>query len=302
MEFDLIDAIKSKAQIDESVDLGIGDDAAVVNISKGSQLVVSTDTLVEGVHFDNSATPKQIGHKALAVNLSDLAAMGATPKWVTLNLTLPQIDTGWVEEFIAGFLSLAEKYQINLIGGDTTSGPLSITVTVFGEVKKGQALTRTGARRGDLIAVTGEIGSAAFSLKNKYSGLVDALHTPEPQLEISQQIKSFAHSCIDVSDGLLADLGHICKASALGAKISLEQIPVNSAVKDSTPQWSSHVLSGGDDYQLCFTFDAKDLDKLPANCSIIGQMGCGEGVKVFANNQEIKVASKGFIHFNQTDK
>ncbi len=301
LEFDLISFIQSKVQVDESVELGIGDDAAVVNVSKSSQLVVSTDTLVSGVHFDELATASQVGHKSLAVNLSDLAAMGATPKWVTLNLTLPQIDMQWLEGFVSGFVALASKYRVNLVGGDTTSGPLSISVTVFGEVAKGKALKRSTAKRGDLIAVTGEIGSAAFALEHKESALVSALHTPEPQLEIAKHIKSFAHSCIDISDGLLADLGHICEASFLGAKISLEQIPVNQQVKDASPQWSSHVLSGGDDYQLCFTFDAKDLDKLPANCTIIGQMGCGESVKVFANNQEIVINKKGFIHFNNLD-
>lgn len=188
-----------------------------------------------------------------------------------------------------------------MVGGDTTSGPLSISVTVFGEVGTNQALKRSSAKRGDLIAVTGEIGSAAFALEHKDSTLVDALHTPDPQLEISNHIKSFAHSCIDISDGLLVDLGHICKASKLGARISLEQIPVSAEVKATSGQWSNYVLSGGDDYQLCFTFDAKDLDKLPANCTVIGQMGCGEGVKVFANNKEITVKKTGFIHFNKVE-
>lgn len=297
-EFDLINFIKSRSISDSTVDIGIGDDAAVINLEKNMQLLVSTDTLVDGIHFDESATPNQIGHKSLAVNLSDLAAMGAVPKWVTLNLTLPTIDMDWVKEFISGFLSLANKYQVNLVGGDTTSGPLSITVTVFGEVKKNQSLLRSQAQRGDLIAVTGEIGSAAFALQNKDSDLIDSLYAPEPQLDISQQIKSFAHACIDISDGLIADLSHICKASKLGAKISLEQIPVNQQLKDTSPQWSKYVLSGGDDYQLCFTFAIEDLDKLPANCSVIGQMGCGTEVKVFSNNQEIKVTKKGFVHFN----
>jgi len=301
LEFDLIALIQSKVKTDESVKLGIGDDAAVINVSNDSQLVVSTDTLVFGVHFDESATAFRIGHKSLAVNLSDLADMGATPKWVTLNLTLPKIDMQWQQDFVSGFMALAEKYKVNLIGGDTTSGPLSISATVFGEVTKNQALKRSTAKRGDLIAVTGEIGSAAFALSHKDSELVNTLHTPEPQLEISQQIKSFVHASVDISDGLLADLGHICQASKLGAKISLEQIPVNQQVKNSSPQWSNHVLSGGDDYQLCFTFAAKDLAKLPANCTVIGQMGCGEGVKVFSNNREVKVVNKGFIHFNQKD-
>jgi thiamine-monophosphate kinase len=298
MEFDLIQYIKSQVNCDASVVLGIDDDAAIINVSENQQLVVSTDTLVYGKHFNDMATAEQIGHKSLAVNLSDLAAMGANPKWVTLNLTLPKIDMSWVEEFIKGFVKLANKYQVNLIGGDTTQGPLSITVTAFGEVEKDLYLTRSKAQRGDLIVVTGEIGSAAFALAHPSSQLASALHTPEPQLEISQQIKSFAHACIDISDGLLADLGHICKQSLVGAKVSLEQIPVNPQVKIDNPQWMNQVLSGGDDYQLCFTISAEDLDKLPAGCSIIGQLGCGTGVKVFKDNHEIEIGNKGFVHFS----
>ncbi|VAW33845.1 Thiamine-monophosphate kinase [hydrothermal vent metagenome] len=302
MEFDVIDFIKSQSQsssqVDSSVILGIGDDAAVINLKANRQLVVSTDTLVGGVHFDNSATPAQIGHKALAVSLSDLAAMGATPKWCTLNLTLPKIDMQWLAPFISGLLKLATKYNVSLVGGDTTAGALSITVTVFGEAIAGQYLTRSNAKRGDLIAVSGEIGSAAFALDNKKSNLAAALHVPEPQLKISQQIKSFARACIDISDGLLADLGHICKQSNLGATILLEQIPVNKQLKDSSPNWSNYVLAGGDDYQLCFTFSPDNLAKLPANCTIIGQMGCGTAVKVLSNNQEIQFKHTGFIHFN----
>lgn len=298
MEFDLIQYIKSQTSIDSSVVLGIDDDAAVVNVTENHHLVVSTDTLVYGKHFNDTATAEQIGHKSLAVSLSDLAAMAATPRWATLNLTLPEIDMPWMEGFVRGFLKLANKYQVNLIGGDTTQGPLSITVTVFGEVKKDNYLSRSKAQRGDLIAVTGEIGSAAYALYNPYSKLADCLHTPEPQLYISQQIKSFAHACIDISDGLLADLGHICKQSGVGAKLSLEQIPVNPIVKNNNPEWINQALSGGDDYQLCFTFSAEDLDKLPANCSVIGQTGCGSTVRIFKNNQEIEVGNKGFVHFN----
>ena len=298
MEFDLIKFIKSQVNYDSSVDLGINDDAAVVSLTENHQLVISTDTLVAGKHFDDRASAEQIGHKSLAVNLSDLAAMGATPKWVTLNLTLPKIDMTWVQGFVKGFLSLANKYHVNLIGGDTTQGPLSITVTAFGEVKKEHYLTRSKAQRGDLIAVTGEIGSAAYVLNHPNTELDSELHTPQPQLEISQQIKNFAHACIDISDGLLADLGHICKQSLVGAKIVLDQIPVNPIVKKNNPQWQSQVLSGGDDYQLCFTFSVEDLEKLPDNCSVIGQIGCGVKVKVFKDNQEIEISNKGFVHFD----
>ena len=169
-------------------------------------------------------------------------------------------------------------------------------------MEKGQYLTRSRARRGDLIAVTGEIGSAAFTLKHRSKGSDPCPYTPRPQIEIVQQIVSFAHACIDISAGLLADLGYICTQSKLGAKISLEQIPVNKLIKTSSPNWSDYVLAGGGDYQLCFTFAAEDLNKLPAHCSVIGQMGCGDTVKVYVNNQEIKLQHKGFIHFNNVDR
>ncbi|HOP23280.1 MAG TPA: thiamine-phosphate kinase [Gammaproteobacteria bacterium] len=297
MEFDLIAFIKSKTKYDKSVILGINDDAAVLSLRPIKQLVVSTDTLVDGVHFDNKISPQQLGHKSLAVNLSDLAAMGATPKWFTLNLTLPKIEMSWIEGFINGLLRLAHNHKVNLVGGDTTQGPLSITITAFGEVETDQLLTRYSAQTKDLIAVTGQLGSAAFALDHTETELTKALFTPEPQLEISQQIREFATSCIDISDGLLADLGHICHQSQKGAKISLEQIPVNSLVKKS-PQWSHYVLSGGDDYQLCFTFNPSDLTKLPDNCTIIGQICCSGGVRVYSGNKEIQISQKGYVHFS----
>ena len=166
---------------------------------------------------------------------------------------------------------------------------------------KSPYLTDSRARRGDLIAVTGEIGSAAFTLGHKGKDLGSCPSTPPPQIEIVQQIVSFAHACVDISDGLLDDLGYICTQYKLGAKISLEQIPVNKLIKTSSPNWSDYALTGGDDCQLCFTFAAEDLNKLPAYCSVIGQMGCGDTVKVFVNNQQIKLQQKGFIHFNSVD-
>ncbi|MBL4658946.1 MAG: hypothetical protein JKY19_01205 [Alcanivoracaceae bacterium] len=169
-------------------------------------------------------------------------------------------------------------------------------------MEKDQYLTRSKARRGDLIAVTGEIGSAAFALKHEGKDLDSCPYTPpHPHIEIVQQIVSFAHACIDISDGLLVDLGHICTQSKLGAKIVLEQIPVNKLIKTSSPNWSDYVLAGGDDYQMCFTFAVEDLNKLPAHCSVIGQMGCGDTVKVYVNNQQIKLKHQGFIHFNSVD-
>lgn len=301
MTLDLISYIKSQIQTDDTVIIGIGDDAAVIQVQTDHQLVVSTDTVLLGRHFDELTTAQHIGHKALAAGLSDLAAMAAKPQWVTLNVTLPDLNMKWLKEFISGFMNLATQYQLNLIGGDTTQGPCSVTVTVFGQALKGQTLHRSHAQRGDLIAVTGELGSAACALHNRGKGLDQFLYESQPQLAIAQQIKDFAHACIDISDGLLVDLDHICQASGLGAKIALEHIPVNTLVKELSPQWSEYVLSEGGDHQLCFTFAAKDLGKLPPHCSVIGQMGCGNAVSVFSNNQEITHKKKGFVHFNSVN-
>lgn len=301
MEFDLISYIKSQSQTDDSVILGIGDDAAVIQPPPDQQMVVSTDTLILGQHFDELTTAQQLGHKALAVSLSDLAAMAAKPRWVTLNLTVPELDWKWLKEFVSGFMELANLHQLNLVGGDITQGPCTISTTVFGHAQPSKTLHRSHAQRGDLIAVTGQLGSAACALHNRNKGLDKFLYEPHPQLAVAQQIKDFAHACIDISDGLLADLGHICQASGLGAKIALEHIPVNPVVKALSPQWSEYALSGGDDYHLCFTFSASDLEKLPPHCSVIGQMGCGQTVRVFKNNQEIIHKNKGFVHFESVN-
>lgn len=300
MEPDLIAYIRSRVKDDPSVSVSIGDDAAILNIENNKQLVVSTATLLAGRHFDESISAEQLGYKSLAVNLSDMAAMGARPQWATLNLTLANADTNWLQAFITGFLQLASQYNVILVGGDIAQGnETSITATVFGTVDKGQYLPRSAAKRGDLIAVTGELGTAAFVQKNRqHKKLLKHLYTPVPQLKIAEQIKGFAHACIDISDGLLADLGHICSQSLLSAQILLDDIPVNKTIKQTSPQWSDFVLSGGDDYQLCFTFAVDDLHRLPADCSVIGQMSCGQGVKVMANGKQLSLKHKGFIHFN----
>jgi len=263
-----------------------------------SNLVVSTDTLVSGTHFKAKDSALSVGHKSLAVSFSDIAAMGATPKWVLLNLTLPKIDKPWIKGFIQGFAKLLSQHKAQLIGGDTTQGPLSITVTVMGETD--HAIRRDGAKIDDLIVVTGELGSAAYALKNpKKSKHCNAqLHSPNPRLDLSQQVKHLATSMIDVSDGLLADLGHICTASELAAVIELNQIPVNDMVKKH-PDWMSYVLAGGDDYQLCFTINLTDEDKLPDDCHIIGQIIAGKGIMVLDHHQPIETNLKGYQHFNQ---
>ena len=229
-EFDLIRRLQEIICIKPSVSrpgpvVGIGDDGAVLALPANSQLVVSTDTLVENVHFLCESSATDLGHKALAVNLSDLAAMGAEPAWFFLALTLPEIQPDWLEDFAQGMAGLAEDAGIQLAGGDVTSGPLSITITVLGLVESGQALRRTGARAGDLIVVSGTLGDAALALQaiaaggspDTVSGV--ALNRPIPRLELGLQLRGLASSCIDVSDGLLADLGHILLASGKGAEI-----------------------------------------------------------------------------------
>lgn len=259
--------------------------------------MISTDTLVADVHFKSSDPPETIGHKALAVNLSDLAAMGATPKWALLNLTLPSIKRSWVNGFVKGFASLLNEHQVQLVGGDTTSGPLSISVTVLGECQ--QAVTRSQAQVDDLVVVTGTLGSAAFALQHPRSNKTcnQQLRTPQPRLDISAKIKHLATAMIDVSDGLLADLGHICQASGVAAVIELTQIPVNEAIKKDA-DWPRFVLAGGDDYQLCFTIPMAAEEQLPEDCHIIGQIIAGEGVMVLNNHQPIDVDYPGYQHFD----
>jgi thiamine-monophosphate kinase len=277
--------------------LGIGDDAAILQPDSSKQWVVSSDTLVADVHFKSTDPATSIGHKSLAVNLSDMAAMGAQPKWVLLNLTLPKIDPSWLADFTTGFASLLEQHQVQLVGGDTTQGPLSITVTVMGEVE--QAIRRDTAQNDDLIVVTGEIGTAAYALNHPKckKAIKHHLHQPKPRIDISQQVKTLATAMIDISDGLLADLNHICESSEVGAVIELSQVPVNDVVKKDK-NWQQFVVAGGDDYQLCFTMAAKDEEKLPEDCHIIGQIIEGQGIMVLHNHQPIDSNFEGYQHFN----
>lgn len=282
--------------------LGIGDDAAIIESNPKLMLTVSTDTLVADVHFKSSDSSQTIGHKALAVNLSDMAAMGATPKWVLLNLTLPKLDKKWLNGFINGFAGLLTQHEVQLIGGDTTQGPLNIAVTVIGETD--HAVRRDGAQIDDLIVVSGQIGSAAFALNNPRRSKIcnRQLKTPEPRLDIAAQVKNMASAMIDVSDGLLADLAHICEASDVGAVVELSQIPIQPIIKKDD-NWMQYVLAGGDDYQLCFTIHMDDEDKLPDDCHIIGQIiqphkEVSQRVMVLNKHQPIDINLEGYQHFN----
>jgi len=246
--------------------LGVGDDAALVRVRAGMELAVSVDMLIEGRHFMVGADPALLGHKALAVNLSDMAAMGAKPRWATLALALPRVNVRWLDAFARGFMSLARKHRVDLIGGDTTRGPLAIAVQIMGEVPKGQALRRDRAKPGDDIWVSGRLGSAALALAAAKGRLrvpprerraLDArLNAPEPRLALGTALRRVANSAIDISDGLLGDLGHICERSNVGAVIEWEALPATPFVRSRAQQTEvamRAILAGGDDYELCFT-------------------------------------------------
>ena len=278
-EFDLIHEYFTWPIKDPSVTLGVGDDAALLNLEQGYQVVTTIDTLVEGVHFSASTPAKDIAHKSLAVNLSDIAAMGAKAKYFTLAITLPKIDKSWLKEFSDSLRQLSGHYEVDLIGGDTTRGSLTITITMFGIVESSKALTRSNARPGDGIYVSGTIGDAGFCFWKLSNDLVPSnqeikrLNRPTPRLELGLALKNLASACIDVSDGLEQDLSHILKASSVGAIIEVEKIPIGgtllSHIKD-TNDWSIP-LCGGDDYELCFTVpevNKEVLKKVSKSCNI----------------------------------
>lgn len=262
-EFEIIDRyFKPLDSSNPAVILGMGDDAAMV--SSHQTWVVTMDTLVAGTHFLHDDPPDTLGHKVLAVNLSDLAAMGATPTVFLLSLTLPQADEAWLEAFSQGMRRLASQYGVTLIGGDTTSGPLSITITAMGEVDPQYTLKRDAAIPGDDIYVTGDLGAAALFMLAHREGMAlsaestlacqTAYRCPQPRVDIGKALGPIAHACIDISDGLASDLGHILKASRVGATLDVSAIPLAPALSALSRDRALHVaLSGGDDYELCFT-------------------------------------------------
>lgn len=247
--------------------LGVGDDAAIVRPAARSEVVISADMLVAGRHFLPDADPRLLGHKSLAVNLSDLAAMGATPRWATLALALPRVDAHWLAAFARGFMALARKHGVALIGGDTTRGPLTISVQIMGEVPRGQALRRDAAKTGDDVWVSGRIGEAALALSTtahtpritarERTRLRLRLDAPTPRIALGEALRRVAHSAIDISDGLIADLEHICERSHVSADIEWARVPVARVVRhDASRNLIETVLAGGDDYELCFTAPA----------------------------------------------
>jgi len=312
-EFELINLIKEISLAHQNtsssyVTKSIGDDAAVLKIPNDHELVVSTDTLVDGVHFDSKLSAFEIGHKSLAVNLSDIAAMGAQPVHVTLNLTLPSIDRDWVEAFLNGFIKLATKYDLELVGGDLTKGPLSITVTAAGIVQEGASVLRSGANPGDGIYLSGPIGEAAFILNN-YDDLIDTspLHLPEPHIDLGLALQAIASSMIDLSDGLSSDLNHILQSSQCGALIQATQLPLGKSLQSelSFTDAVNLALKGGDDYVLCFTVpEAKEqaLNKLKLQFTDISKIGVITEDKQFLvelENETQVVKQQGYNHFNE---
>ncbi|MEG3050386.1 MAG: thiamine-phosphate kinase [Thermomonas sp.] len=313
-EFNLIERIRQRVATRGDVVLGIGDDAALLQPPAGMQLVVAMDTLNSGVHFPPETAAADIGWKALAVNLSDLAAMGATPAWCTLSLSLPDADAGFVEGFLDGFLALAAEYDVALVGGDTTRGPRSVCVAAHGFIEPGTALRRDGARVGDEVWISGTPGDAAAALAQWQAGnaidqaLRARLDRPTPRVSLGRALRGIATACIDVSDGLLADLGHVCKASAVAACVDVDALPASDALRMQFDVDARKRLqaTGGDDYELCFTapaarhgevLDAAASSLVPVAC--IGRIVAGEGVSaVDANGVAWMPASPGYRHFD----
>lgn len=315
-EFEVIRRFFQRPLRRKDVVTGPGDDCALLRVPADNLLAVSTDTLVAGVHFFADMDPVRLGHKALAVNLSDLAAMGAEPRWVSLALTLPQADEAWLDGFSRGFLALADFYNVELVGGDMTRGPLSITVSIKGVVPENGALHRSGAQPGDGIWVTGELGGAALALQHLLGRLPGApeadlltrLECPQPRIVTGMALRGVASSCLDLSDGLASDLGHILRASGVGAQIDLERLPLPAALKALAEEerWSL-ALAGGDDYELCFTVPEGQrgmLETLIAAQGItayeIGRIISGPSTITWQlAGQEQGLALQGWDHFKE---
>jgi thiamine-monophosphate kinase len=294
-----------------------GDDAALITVTPGFELAVSTDMLIAGRHFFENAEPYGIGHKSLAVNLSDLAAMGARPGWVTLSLALPQADADWLERFSLGFLELARAHDVDLIGGDTTRGPLAICVQIMGEVAAGKALRRSGARAGDDLWVSGTLGDAAIGLAHLHGDFelrahdrdyaLKRLDLPQPRVALGQALLGVATGAIDISDGLVADVGHVAEASGVRAVIEWESVPLSSAAGPNRqhPLVQRCALAGGDDYELAFTAPSsarKVLGQLGAKLGValtrIGHVEAGDGVVVLDQaGKSLVLPETGFDHF-----
>ncbi|KGH50887.1 thiamine-monophosphate kinase [Acinetobacter idrijaensis] len=302
-EFSIIDTYFNRKNT-HSVDLGVGDDSALLTPPPQQQLVICADTLVAGRHFPLDTNPHAIGWKSVAVNLSDIAAMGAKPHSILLALSLPQIDHDWLKAFSQGLYDCCDQFGVSLIGGDTTQSPhLTLSVTALGWVDIGQAVPRSGAKPGDLICVSGTVGDAAFALNHLGHPLQKRLDYPTPRCQLGAALQGLAHSMIDVSDGLSQDLGHILKASQKGAILNLEDLPISPALQDLSheQQWQ-YALAGGDDYELCFTISPQNYEKLlqqPLNVNItmIGTITDSQTLAFQHHKQNIMLNLNGYQHF-----
>lgn len=318
-ESEIIRRIAARGARDRAdVALGIGDDAAILRVPAGHDLVVSTDSVVEGVHFLPSADPYSIGHKALAVNLSDMAAMGAEPAWFTLNLALPQADAAWLNAFCTGMLAVADAFGVALVGGDTDRASLAVGIQIMGFVPRGKGVRRTGAGVGDVVYVTGTLGDAMLGFEVA-SGMLQATTTcrdyllarferPTPRVAVGLGLRGIATACIDVSDGLAADLGHILDASGVGATVMIENIPFSECFRHcAAPHGITRSLAHGEDYELVFTAPEsrhKDVERLAARsgCALtpIGRIESRRGLRVLnEDGRPIKLARAGYDHFSK---
>jgi thiamine-monophosphate kinase len=320
-EFELIRRYFARADrrvaASSGVELGIGDDAAVLRVPQGEELVVAVDTIVEGRHFPLQSDPRSIGHRALAVNLSDMAAMGAQPRWALLALTIPAAEEQWLEAFAGGLLALADQYQVELVGGDTTAGPLTVSVQILGSVPKGGALRRSGAKDGDLLVVTGSLGDAAAGLdvlerrpvaqtSSIEKALVERFEYPDPRVRFGLAARGIASAAMDISDGLAGDLPKLAQASALCAHVAIERLPLSAALRAAVAADKARdfALGGGDDYELLLTVSRQQYQQLASAAAglglplaRIGEMRRGSGVNWSMNGADFAVAATGYDHF-----
>lgn len=307
-EFQLIDTIaRATALPRRDIALGIGDDGAVLRVPRGRELVVVMDTMVEGVHFPRGTAAPDVGWKALAVNLSDLAAMGAEPAWATLALTLPKPDATWVRGFARGFAALAKRHGVALVGGDTTRGPLAVTVQAHGFLPPRRALRRDGARVGDVVFVSGTLGDAAAGLANPRNAKLRArLDRPTPRVALGLALRGVASAAIDVSDGLAADLGHVLDASGVGASIDVDALPASKALRYAVVDVRAMQLGGGDDYELCFTVPARRVARvaeiareLRLPLTRVGRIEREPGLRDASGRA---LARRGYVHFRKDSR
>jgi thiamine-monophosphate kinase len=313
-----------QGQAPRGVVLGIGDDAAVLRLPEGTDLVAAVDTLVAGRHFPTATAPRSIGYRALAVNLSDLAAMGATPAWATLALSMPSAQEEWLREFSAGFFDIARQYGVTLVGGDTTRGPLTVSVQILGTVPRGGALRRDGAKAGDLLAVSGTLGDAGAGLgfasaapgsvdrDGARAGAIDALiqrfDYPTPRVALGLAARGIASAAMDISDGLAGDLPKLAAASGVHAHVRVERLPLSAALRAiaSAAQAREWALSAGDDYELLLASSRANYPQLEAaarqlnlTLTVIGEMTSGSGVSWSADGADYTPRAAGFDHFGQ---